>query len=271
MKTAAVVDGLPDSTWSELLAKFRIYRQTRAAVLRDQLICENMPLVHSIARRYRNIGEPVEDLILEGSIGLMHAVDHFDPDRGIRFSTYATHLVISQIQHYLRDCGHLIRQPAWVQELNARVTRAASQLTQELGREPAPDEIAEFLNLTEGSVQEVLAARELQRVVSLTALTQQHADDELLLIDREKIRAKRQQTLRLPIEDRITLEEAIDSLKTLERKVVRLFFSATSTRRRLPASWASPRIIPPTCCGNRCKRFAPRWMSPRRRRLPRRR
>jgi RNA polymerase sigma-B factor len=166
----------------------------------------------------------VEDLVQEGSIGLMNAIDLFDPELGVRFTTYATHLVTGQIQHYLRDCGHLIRQPAWVQELNTKITRAANKLTQDFGRDPEPEEIGRELGLTAESVQEVLAARELKRVVSLSAPDGTNADNDFLLIDPEKIRSDRHTTLQLPIEDRIALEESIDKLKALEQKVVRMAF-----------------------------------------------
>ena len=211
------------------LEEFRRYRRSRDMALRDRLTCEHLPLVYSIAHRFSAYGEPLDDLIQEGSIGLLRALDCFDPDRGVRFGTYATHLITSRIMHYMRDCGHLIRQPAWVQELNTRVTRATDQLRQQLGRDPNPLEIAQSMNLTEESVREVLAARETHRVVSLTAPAEPGEDREFLVIDREKIHQRRHQSLRLPIEDRIALEEAIHQLKHLEQKVLRLFFFGNFT------------------------------------------
>lgn len=208
------------------VTKFRQYQISHDIALRDQLACENLPLVYKIARRYSTYGEPIEDLIQEGSIGLLHAIDHFDPEQGVQFSSYAVHLITSQIQHYLRDCGHLIRQPAWVQELNSKVVRATKQLEQQLGREPSLTEIADHLNLTEDSVREVLAARRLKHVVSLTSSTGNQENNELLLIDKTKIQAKRHVTLSLPFEDRIVLEETITRLKIIEQHVVRLFFFA---------------------------------------------
>lgn len=207
-----------------MLEKFRAYRETRDPALRDELICAHLPLVYTIAHRYHSHSEPLDDLIQEGSIGLLKAVDYFDPNRGVRFSTYACHLITSQILHYLRDCGHLIRQPAWVQELNTKITRASHRLTQQLGRPPQPEEIATELNLTTEAVQEVLAAQELNRIVSLTMPSEDSEDNPILLIDKDKIRQAHHHTLSLPIEDRIVLEEAINRLKQLEQQVLRLFF-----------------------------------------------
>jgi RNA polymerase sigma-B factor len=195
-----------------------------AAVSRDQFVCQNLHLVYSVARRFSGMGESLEDLIQEGAIGLMNAVDQFDSTRGAKFSTYACHLIASQIQHYLRDRGRLIRQPAWVQELNSKITRATEQLTQALGREPTPDEIADRLQIALASVHNVLAARELNRVFSLSTPSESGDESEGSVVDQEKLRTAVMEDLALTVEDRIVLEEAIAGLKELEQKVVRLFF-----------------------------------------------
>lgn len=208
----------------EALALFRAYRDTHDIALRDQLVCRHLHLVHGIARRFSGLGESLDDLVQEGTIGLLNAVDLFDPERGVKFTTYASHQVTSQIQHYLRDRGRLIRQPAWVQELNSKVVRATEQLTQELGRDPLPSEVAERLNLNVDSINHVLASRELNHVVSLNAPTDGTGENDLSLLDKEKSHCTKLASLQLSIEDRIVLDEAIASLKTLEQKVVRLFF-----------------------------------------------
>lgn len=230
MKTVAKPQNSPPVHDVEaMMTQFRRYRETRDPALRDEIICANLPLVYTVARRYYNASEPLEDLIQEGSIGLLKAVDYFDPDRGVRFSTYACHLITSQILHYLRDCGHLIRQPAWVQELNTKISRVATRLRQALGRDAQTAEIAQELNLTTEAVEEVMAARELNRVVSLTAPNEESDDEAILLIDKAKIRQARQMSLRLPIEDRIVMEEAIEGLKKMEQRVLRLFFYGNLT------------------------------------------
>jgi RNA polymerase sigma-B factor len=209
---------------SEGVDAFRRLRLTQDPALRDAIVCEHLPLVYKAARRFYRHGVALDDLIQEGSIGLLKAVDLYDPELGVAFSTYATHLITGQIQHYLRDCGHLIRQPAWVQELHTKIMRGSKQLFQELQRDPTPAEIAERLNLTEDSVNEVLASLKTRQIVSLTVPTEEGSASDLLVIDRRKIHQKRYETLRLPIEDRIVLEEMIDRLKAIEQRVVRLFF-----------------------------------------------
>jgi RNA polymerase sigma-B factor len=195
-----------------MTALFRLYKETQDITLRDNLVCRHLHLVHSVARRFSGLGESLDDLIQEGTIGLLKAVDTFDAERGVKFSTYSCHLITSQIQHYLRDRGRIIRQPAWVQELNTKVTRASEQLTQELGRDPQLAEIADRLKLNESTINQVLAAREL------------NCDSDMSLGDKEKTLANKLAALQLPVEDQIVLKEAIASLKTLEQDVVRLFF-----------------------------------------------
>ena len=208
----------------ETLGVFRTFRNTHDTAMRDQIVDRYLHLVQSVARRFSGMGESMEDLIQEGSIGLLNAVDLFDPDRGVKFSTYACHLITSQIQHYLRDRGRLIRQPAWVQELNTKVTRATEQLAQELGRDPTPAEVAERLSISVESVTNVLAARSLNRVMSLNAPADGSNDTDLSLIEKEKVSSSKLAALQLPVEDRIVLDEAVRGLKELEQKVVRLFF-----------------------------------------------
>ncbi len=223
----------PAGDAGDMLARFRQYRQSREVAVRDQLVCQHLHLVHSLTRRFSGLGESLEDLIQEGTIGLLNAVDLFDPERGVKFTTYASHLITSQIQHYLRDRGRLIRQPAWVQELNAKVLRATEQLTQELGREPMPEEIADLLGVPLQSVHNVLAARELNHVASLSPPTDGASDGDISLLEKEQAQPMNTESYHLPIEDQIVLEDAISQLKILEQKVVRHYFFDDQTQTEI--------------------------------------
>jgi RNA polymerase sigma-B factor len=216
----------------ETLALFRAFRDSRDSTSRDQIVCAHLHLVHSVARRFSGLGESFDDLIQEGTIGLLNAVDLFDPDRGIKFSTYACHLITGQIQHYLRDRGRLIRQPAWVQELNTKISRTTEQLAQQLGRDPQPDEIASKLGIPEESIHNVLAARELNRVMPLQAPSEGMRDGDTLTVEKQQRRAS-MASLRLPVEDRIVLDETINTLKPLEQQVIRLFFFGDLTQSEI--------------------------------------
>lgn len=213
------------------------YQETGDRSLHRSIIEQMQPLVRAAARKYGG-REPLEDLEGEGYIGLLRAIDRFRPGSGARFSTFAMHLIRGQIRHYLRDRGHLIRQPAWVQELDARLEQAFRSLEQRLHREPSTEELATELNLTEEAVEELLSARRLAHISPITASPDD--DDSFLELDAEKIRSRDYQTLRLPIEDRIALERAISRLKRLEREVIYHIFyrdlSQSETARHLGIS-----------------------------------
>jgi RNA polymerase sigma-B factor len=192
--------------------------------LRAALIMELTPLVESVARKFTGCAEPVEDLVGEGFVGLIQAVDGYESGRGAKISTYATHRVAGQIKHYLRDRGKIIREPAWLQETTLRLTRAAEILQQELGRRPSPEEIAERVNLTEEAVQEIFMHRNTFQVLSITSGSGEKDDDEPFAIDTEKIRSQRYESLQLPLEDRIVLERLLGQLRDLERRAITAFF-----------------------------------------------
>ena len=211
----------PDRHEIELIV--REYRRTGDTKLRDRLISQHLYLVQTVTRKFAGLGESHDDLLQEGAMGLINAVDLYDPDRGVQFSTYATHLVEGQIRHYLRDRGKLIKQPAWVQELTAKIVKATEALTQELNRAPTPVEIAERAGTTPENVTRMLETRERSKVASLDAA---HSDDDGQgpAIDPEKLRIDGPDNIHLPIEDRIFLRDAMSRLKTLERKVVHHFY-----------------------------------------------
>ncbi len=201
----------------------RQYRRKKDSTVRDLLIAQHLYLVQTAARKFAGLGESHDDLLQEGAMGLINAVDLFDPDRGVQFSTYATHLVEGQIRHYLRDRGKLIKQPAWVQELTTKIIKAGEILTQRLNRAPTPEEVAELVGTTPENVRRMLDARDRSKVASLDAARGEE-DDQGPAIDTEKLRADDQGPLHLAIEDRIFLREAMSKLKTLERKVVHSFY-----------------------------------------------
>jgi RNA polymerase sigma-B factor len=212
-----------------------------AEELRNQIISQHLYLVQTVARKFAGLGESHEDLLQEGAMGLINAVELFDPERGVQFSTYATHLIEGQIRHYLRDRGKLIKQPAWVQELTTRIMKATETLTHELDRPPALEEIAARVGVSQETIGRMLEAQKRSRVASLDAVrTDDESPPEAGAVDSEKLRMDDPDEIHLPIEDRIFLREAISKLKTLERKVVHSFYyldlNQTEIARRLGIS-----------------------------------
>ncbi|HEX5848600.1 MAG TPA: sigma-70 family RNA polymerase sigma factor [Rubrobacter sp.] len=124
---------------------------------RKKLIERNLRLVVSVAKKYREMGVPFEDLIQEGNMGLMRAVERYDPDRGFRFSTYATWWIRQAVGRAVSDKGRTIRLPVHMGERLRKVGRAAGDLSAELGRAPADEEVAERLDWTADEVRQVKA------------------------------------------------------------------------------------------------------------------
>jgi RNA polymerase primary sigma factor len=125
---------------------------------RQRLIEKNLRLVISVAKKYRGVGLPFEDLIQEGNIGLMKAAEKFDPERGWRFSTYATWWVRQAVQRALADKGRTIRVPVHMGDKIRKMARTYNALSAELGRDPSDEEVAKRLEWTVEEVKDVKGA-----------------------------------------------------------------------------------------------------------------
>jgi RNA polymerase sigma-B factor len=137
--------------------------------LRDELVQLHLPLVEHFARRFLNRGEPYDDLLQVGTIGLIKAVDRFDSERGVEFSTYATPTILGEIKRHFRDKGWAIRVPRRLQELRMSISSATSDLSQKLGRSPTPGEVADRLEVTVEEVLEGLESANAYATLSLDA------------------------------------------------------------------------------------------------------
>ena len=147
----------------------RRYHEDGDREARQQLIEQYLPLVRSLARRYDRRGEPLEDLVQVGSIGLIKAIDRFDVSRGFELTTYATPNIIGEIKRHFRDKGWAIRVPRGLQELNVRLSKLTEELTVQLERSPTVAELAAAAGVDEEQALEAIETGHAYSTVSLSS------------------------------------------------------------------------------------------------------
>jgi RNA polymerase sigma-B factor len=154
---------------AELRRRFAEFAKSRDPAVRDSLIEAHLGLAEYLARRFSNRGEPLDDLVQVASVGLLKAVDRFDPDRAVEFSTYATHTIVGELKRHFRDKGWAVRAPRRMQELYLRLGKLVASLSQELGRSPTIPELASEAGVSEEEVLEAMEAGQAYRFTSLDA------------------------------------------------------------------------------------------------------
>jgi RNA polymerase sigma-B factor len=138
--------------------------------LRQRLVTEHLPVAEHIAARFNHPGESLEDLTQVATVGLINAVDRFDPDRGSDFLSFAVPTIMGEVRRYIRDTSWAVRVPRRLKELRLAIGRATSELSQEAGRAPTPSMLAEHLGLSEEEVYEGLEATSAHQSLSLDHL-----------------------------------------------------------------------------------------------------
>ena len=215
------------------------YNKSKDKLIRDKIVETSISLVKRIAYGLaRRSTDPVDDLIQVGSIGLVKAIEQFDPNAGAKFYTYATHLITGEIRHYLRDKTSMIRAPRELQELSFRISRLIQDLINELGREPTDSEVADVLQIEPDKISEAYEVDRRRTLISLDQTLTTDGTSEQLLIDTLEDSAH---LLKFGSEeDNIMLQTAIRQLKENLRQVVEMTFykdlSQTEVARRLGIS-----------------------------------
>ena len=198
---------------------FRRYKEEGDDDAREQLAMSHLNLVRFLASKFKSRGEPLDDLIQVGTIGLIKAVDRFDPTRGLEFTTFATPTILGEIRRHFRDKGWSVRVPRRLQELSSKVNQTKEELTKGLHREPSVEEVATALNTT---VDEVLEAMESSSAYSSVPLEggSSGEDDTPSVIDRY---VSEDEELALS-DDRMAIEEAIRDFSPREQEIIRMRF-----------------------------------------------
>lgn len=198
--------------------------------VRDELVELHLPLVEYLARRFRNRGETLDDLIQVATIGLIKSIDRFDVHRGVEFSTYATPTIVGEIKRHFRDKGWAIRVPRRLQELKLSLTKATGELSQHLGRAPTVSELAEHLKMSEEEVLEGLESANAYSTVSLDAPDSGDEDAPAVADSLGEPDAALE-----GVEYRESLKPLLDQLPGREKRILLLRFFGNMTQSQIAA------------------------------------
>jgi RNA polymerase sigma-B factor len=202
--------------------------EPRRETVRSQLIAIHQPLVEHLARRFRNRGEPYDDLVQVATIGLIKAIDRYDPGRGVEFSTYATPTIVGEIKRWFRDKGWAVRVPRRLQEMRLEIGSATGSLTQELGRSPTVAELAVRIGASEDEVLEGIESAAAYSTLSLDAPEGSESDGpsvlDMLGAEDEALEG---------VENREALKPLLAGLPERERRILLLRFFAGMTQSQI--------------------------------------
>ena len=206
------------------------YAEASSSATLDEIVRRNQNLLHHILKRFAYASDPYEDLLQVANLGLIKAAQRFDPERGVRFSTYATAIVDGELRHHLRD-SLLMRQPRWVKRVYRDIQTKSGELMHKLGRPPEVAELAEALNINEAGILEVM---NLYARIDLHSRNEPFAPADLSEgADPRAVHSLRQTSFALPIEDRIALYDALDKLSAFQRRLIYLLFFKDLTQTQV--------------------------------------
>ena len=205
------------------------YHRAGDLAAREELVKRCLPLARGLAGRYTYTDEPFDDLLQVASVGLIKAIDRFDPDRGAKFSSYAAPTILGELKRHFRDKGWALRVPRDLQEMTLKVGRETEALSKQLGRSPKPREVAHGLGC---SVEEVLEAQQAAasyQAASLDAPTARDDDEAGTLIE---LMGGEDSGYEL-VEDREAIASSWKELPDLERSVLELRFMHDLNQREI--------------------------------------
>jgi RNA polymerase sigma-B factor len=200
----------------------------RRAELRDKLVTGHLPLAEHIAARFSHRGVPREDLVQVATVGLINAVDRFQPNRGSDFLSFAVPTVMGEVRRHFRDASWAMRVPRRLKELNLAISAASAELAQRIGRAPTPSEIAKHLDLSQEDVFEGLEAGNAYHSVSLDEALSSDSDSDALADTLGE-----EDTALEGVEYNESLRPLIEQLPERERRILTLRFFRNMTQTQI--------------------------------------
>ncbi len=213
---------LSEKDKKELLRIIRNGSKTESKIAREKMINGNLKLVLSVIKRFSGRGENPDDLFQVGVIGLIKAIDHFDPDMDVRFSTYGVPMIIGEIRRYLRD-NNSVRVSRSMRDIAYHAMQIKENLTNKMNREPTIEEIAEKLELPKDTV--VLALEAIVEPVSLYEPLFSDGNDTVYVMDQIGDLSDDKDWI-----DEISMKDAIKNLGEREKKIIGLRFFKGKTQ-----------------------------------------
>lgn len=195
---------------------FKEYYETKDQEIRDILIEEHLYIAEILSKKYTGKGIDYDDIFQVASIGLIYAIQRYDPSKGFEFSSFATPTIIGEIKKYFRDNGWTIRVPRRIQELSKKITNATVTLSQKYQKNPTIDEIAEFLNSTPEEIMEAMEASKVYTPQSLDVTYKSGDENEINLSDLIGV----DEEYFDKIESNDFFNKSMESLDEVERKIL---------------------------------------------------
>lgn len=213
------------------LKEYKTADINKAKQLKEFIVLACMPLVKKISRSFaRRATDPIEDISQVGAVGLIKAIDLYNPEISTNFKTYATYLITGEIRHYLRDKSKIIRAPREIQELSFRIHQLTKKLTEKLGAPPSDIEIAKELEMPVNKVEEIINLDRRTNALSMDQLINSFDDGNSVSLS-DKIADDSYQNLLSGFENKIMLNDAISRLdKDLKEIILLNYFDGLNQR-----------------------------------------
>jgi RNA polymerase sigma-B factor len=208
----------------EVDRRLREFHRTREPRLRSDLVERLMPLARSLAMRFSHSGESIDDLVQVAALGLVKAIDRFDPDRGFAFTSFATPTILGELRRHLRDTAWALRVPRELQERALVIARSANELTGALGRPPTAIELSEASGMSVEDVVEARAAGTARHAVSIYRPLSDGEDEPLADV------LGGEDPAFAAMDDALTSERLLASLPPREREILRLRYHEELTQ-----------------------------------------